>query len=190
MHIALLAAGASRRMAGRDKLVEPVGGMPLLRRLAMAALASGAGPVAVTLAPDHPDRRKALEGLEVAQLPVADASRGMSASLRRAAAWASGHPLMICPGDMPEITADDFATIAAAYAGQPLRATDESGKWGHPVVFPPRLLGLFAGLAGDDGARSLLQRHPPAAVALPGRHATTDLDTPQDWAAWRRETGL
>jgi len=27
-------------------------------------------------------------------------------------------------------------------------------------------------------------------VPLPGDHATRDLDTPEDWADWRRETGL
>ncbi|MCB1394509.1 MAG: NTP transferase domain-containing protein, partial [Rhodobacteraceae bacterium] len=54
------AAGASRRMAGRDKLLEPVDGAPLLRRQARAAVAAGTGPVAVTLPPDDRTRRAAL----------------------------------------------------------------------------------------------------------------------------------
>ena len=48
MKLVLLAAGASRRMRGADKLLEPVDDEPLLRRQARAALASGVGPVAVS----------------------------------------------------------------------------------------------------------------------------------------------
>ena len=185
MRLVLLAAGASRRMAGRDKLLERVDGVALLRRQALAALAAGVGPVAVTLPQPFGARGLALEGLAVTLLAVPKAAEGMSASLRASAIWAAGEALMLCPADMPEITAEDFATMARAYDGAPLRAVDQDGNTGHPVVLPPALLGLVGALAGDKGARSILREHPPRAVPLPGRHATLDLDTPEDWAAWR-----
>jgi len=185
----LLAAGASRRMAGRDKLLEPVDGDPLLRRQARAALAAATGPVAVTLPPDGAARRAALAGLDLALLPVPEAAQGMSASLRAAASWADTRALILCPADMPEITTQDFETMAKAYDGTPLRATTADGTPGHPVVFPPVLLPLFARLTGDEGARRLLRTHPPGLVALPDAHATTDLDTPEAWADWRAKTG-
>lgn len=182
----LLAAGSSRRMRGADKLLEPVDGMPLLRRQALALLAAGCGPVAVTLPPDRPARAAALEGLTLQILPVPDAASGMSASLRRAAEWAAGRALMVVPADMPEITAEDFTRIAKAFDGAtPLRGSAEDGTPGHPVVFPATLLGLLAMLEGDEGARSVLKAHPPALLALPAEHAVTDLDTPEAWAAWR-----
>ncbi|MCB1404820.1 MAG: nucleotidyltransferase family protein [Rhodobacteraceae bacterium] len=185
MHCVLLAAGASRRMGGRDKLLEEIEGLPVLRRQALAVLAAGIGPVAVTLPATSPGRAAALEGLAVTALPVPDAAEGMSASLRTAALWAAGHPLMICPADMPELTTADFSRMAAAFDGGVLRGVDVDGCAGHPVVFPAALLPRFAGLHGDEGARSLVRAHPPRLIALPGRHATTDLDTPEDWAAWR-----
>lgn len=185
MRLVLLAAGASRRMAGRDKLLEVVDGVALLRRQALAALASGVGPVAVTLPVAQAARGAALAGLPVTLLAVSEAAEGMSASLREAANWAKGEALMVCPADMPEITAEDFATMARAYEGAPLRGTDDDGMSGHPVVFPPELLAQVARLTGDEGARSVLRAHPPRAVPLPDRHATTDLDTPQEWAVWR-----
>ena len=42
-------------------------------------------------------------------------------------------------------------------------------------------------LKGDEGAKSVIVRHRARLrlVPLPARHATTDLDTPEDWAAWR-----
>lgn len=189
IRVALLAAGASRRMRGRDKLLEKIDGEAQLRRLAVTALKAGIGPVAVTLPTDTPDRSEALDGLAVAILPVADAAEGMSASLREAALWAGTDPLMVCPADMPDLTAQDFATMAAAYRGRPLRAVACDGTPGHPVVFPPALVPLFAALIGDQGAREILRPNPPQPVPLPGRRATTDLDTPEDWAAWRASRG-
>jgi len=188
--VALLAAGASSRMRGGDKLLEQVNGVALLRHLAVQALAAGIGPVAATLRPGAPARVAALAGLAVTALPVPDADEGMAASLRAAARWALGigaEGLMVCPADLPELTSADFATLAAAFDpdGPPLRATAQEGTPGHPVLFPARLLGAFATLSGDRGAQPLLRQHPPRLVPLPGQHATTDLDTPEDWQHWR-----
>jgi len=188
--VALLAAGAGRRMRGGDKLLEAVGGVALLRHLALEALAAAVGPVAVTLRSDAPARMTALDGLGVTPLPVPDADEGMSASLKAAARWAQGlgaEGLAICPADMPELTAQDFVSLARSFNpdGPPLRATAEDGTPGHPVLFPARLLPLFATLSADLGAQRILQQHPPRSIALPANHATTDLDTPEDWADWR-----
>ena len=64
-HVAavVLAAGASRRMRGTDKLLEPVGGRPVLRAVAEAALASRAAEVVVVLPPGAAARRAALAGI-------------------------------------------------------------------------------------------------------------------------------
>jgi CTP:molybdopterin cytidylyltransferase MocA len=189
--VALLAAGAGRRMRGGDKLLEPVEGVALLRHIATQALAAGLGPVAVTLRTDAPARAAALDGLALDQLAVPDADDGMSASLKAAARWAQElgvDGLMICPADLPELTTEDFVLLARSFdpKGPPLRATAQDGTPGHPVLFPASLLPAFASLGGDRGAQSVLREHPPRFVALTAGHATTDLDTPEDWEAWRR----
>lgn len=186
---AILAAGSARRMRGADKLLEPVAGEAVLTRLTRAAFALG-GPVAVTLRRPDPGREAALAGLEVVRLPVPEAAEGMAASIRAAAAWAAGlgaEGLLLCPADLPELTPEDFATLARAFdpEGPPLRATDEDGTLGHPVIFPARLFPALAGVQGDQGARAVLAAHPPRLIPLPGRRATTDLDTPEDWSRWR-----
>lgn len=182
----LLAAGAAQRMRGRDKLLEEVGGMALLRGRALACLEAGLGPVLVTLPPGAGARHAALAGLAVTPVEVARAAEGMGASL---AAGAAAVPpgmagVMVLPADMPEITAADLRAVAAGFDGtRALRGTGADGTPGHPVIFPATALPALAALTGDRGARDLAAGARP--VALPGRHALTDLDTPEDWAAWR-----
>ncbi len=187
--ILLLAAGASTRMRGGDKLLEEIDGEPVLRRQAKAALAAD-GPVFVALPPDRPTRQTALQGINVTRLTVPDATEGMGASIRAgvAALPKDGTGVMILPADMPEITADDIQALATAHARQPdavLRGASEDGVPGHPVVFPARLFDRLRMLTGDAGARAVLQDEAVRLIPLPARHALTDLDTPEDWAAWR-----
>lgn len=186
---AILAAGSARRMRGADKLLEPVAGEAVLTRLARAAFAAG-GPVAVTLRVPDAAREAALAGLDLTPLPVPDAGEGMAASIRAAAGWAQGlgvPGLLLCPADLPELEPADFARLAQEFTpgGPPLRATDEDGTPGHPVIFPALLFPALAGVQGDQGARAVLAAHPPRLIALPGAHAATDLDTPEDWSRWR-----
>lgn len=188
---AILAAGSARRMRGADKLLEPVAGEAVLRRTARTACAIG-GPVAVTLRDPDPARAAVLEDLAVTLLAVPEAAEGMAASIRAAAAWAAGlgaAGLILAPADLPELAPEDFAAVAAVLApdGPPLRATDAQGRPGHPTAFPARLFPELAGLAGDQGARPVLTAHPPRMIPRPSRGPTLDLDTPEDWAAWRAD---
>ena len=186
----LPAAGASRRMRGRDKLLEVVRGRALLRERAEVALRVSPD-VLVTLPPDDHARAAALEGLAVVRRTVPEAAEGMASSLRAGADWAQARgarALMVVLPDMPDLTAEDLETALRAFdGGTILRATSGDGRPGHPVIFPAALLPEMAALAGDEGARALLARHPVTLCPLPGARAITDLDTPEAWAAWRAE---
>jgi CTP:molybdopterin cytidylyltransferase MocA len=188
--ILILAAGASSRMRGGDKLLEPVGDRPLLARIAAAALQTGL-PVVVALPPDRPARDRALDGLAVARVTVGDPSAGMAESLKAGlSAVPPDHGVMLLLADLPEITGPDLARIAEAWRAEPeaiLRGAAADGTAGHPVCFPPDLRDELETLKGDEGARSVIVRHRARLrlVPLPDRHAVTDLDTPEDWAEWR-----
>jgi CTP:molybdopterin cytidylyltransferase MocA len=264
-------------MRGGDKLMERVAGQPLLRVMLERALAVADGPVLCALpSADHP-RASCLDGLTVTPVVVADAAEGMGASIRAGikalpdeaaavmilpadlpeltaedlatmlTAWReqpqailravdhdgrSGHPVifpaslfpalgrsrgdtgardvlhahgdkvvrvslpdeaaavMILPADLPELTSEDLATMLTAWREQPqaiLRAVDLHGQSGHPVIFPASLFPALGQSRGDTGARDVLHAHGDKVVrvSLPDRHATTDLDTPEDWANWR-----
>lgn len=185
------AAGSSRRMRGRDKLLETVEGQPMLARTVRLATATGA-PVLVTLPPDGPfatARRAVLVGSGAHSLVVTDASEGMATSLRAGAIHAEGAAgLMVLLPDMPDIDAADLAGLIRAFARDPtrvVRGAGPAGEPGHPVILPERMLPAVTRLAGDCGAQRLLAGEQIRLCPLPDRHALIDLDAPEDWADWR-----
>ena len=186
----LLAAGRSSRMYGRDKLIEDVRGQPLLRDRAQMALAAGFDVHVALPAPDHP-RVAALDGLAVTALFLPAAAEGIGGTLRAAVAALPPCPrFMIMLADLPDLTADDLRSVlnAASSAPQALVWRGASGKVpGHPILCDAALRPRFAGLAGDDGGRTIMAdvRDKTVLVPLPGDHATRDLDTQADWAVWR-----
>lgn len=194
--ILLLAAGASSRMRGADKLLQQVDGVALLRRQALAALGTGA-PLIVAL-PARPalsgPRRAALAGLALAVTEVPGEAPGMGDSLRHGVR-AAGHPggLMVMLADMPEIETGDLTALIAAFAASGadriLRAGAQDGTPGHPVIFPADCLSDLGSLTGDSGARNLLRDRGAQVLPLAGRRALVDLDTPEDWAAWQKARG-
>jgi len=190
--VILLAAGASTRMRGRDKLMEDVDGQPLLRR--QTRLALSVGPVMVALPPAPHPRYTALTGLDIAPLPIPDASEGMGASLR--SAFAALPPdtaaAMVMLTDMPDLEPSDLACLAASVdlSSETLvwRAATEDGRPGHPIIFAAALFDQLKRLSGDDGGRAVVRGAGARVqmVPLPGQRARLDLDTPEDWAAWRK----
>lgn len=187
------AAGASSRMAPRDKLLEPVGGVPLLRERALAALSTGA-PVAVTVPPDRPRRREAVVDLDLHIVIVPQASEGMGRSIAAGVAvLPEAGGVMILPADMPDIMPAHMRILLDAAAMEPeaIHRGASDGVPGHPVLFPRDLLDRLKRLGGDEGARAVLHAHEERVRLhdLPGHAALTDLDTPEAWEAWRARTG-
>jgi CTP:molybdopterin cytidylyltransferase MocA len=176
-------------MRGGDKLLEDVDGEPLLLRAARSALGTGL-QVIVTLRPGRPERERLLDGLTLTRVLVTDAADGMGASLRAGvAASPEGAPVAVLLADMPAIRTEDLRALLAAFdaAGGDtvVRAASEDGRPGQPVIFPARLRPELLALSGDAGGREILKREAVRLVPLAGRRALTDLDTPEDFAAWR-----
>lgn len=193
VHILVLAAGASSRMRGADKLLQAVKGRPILRLVAETALASGA-PVLVTLPPAAEARRAAVADLAVRVVDIPDAAQGMSRSIVRGlAAVIDPGPedgLMILPADMPGFSAKALADLISRFRAEPeliWRGGTTDGTPGHPAIIPRDLWPELTAITGDEGGRSVLKRHADRVrqVPLPGRMATLDLDTPEDWTAFR-----
>ncbi len=195
VHILILAAGTSSRMRGPDKLMQKVGDLPLLRHVAGVALATGA-PVYVTLPTEAAERRGVLVGLPLNLIEVPDTAQGMSRSLRRGVETLTTlcpgplEGLMILPADMPGFTATALSDMIRLFQMEPdciFCGATETGQSGHPVIFPRELWPKLAAVDGDKGGQSVLrtEQFRVRIIPLPGFMATLDLDTPEDWAAFR-----
>jgi len=191
--VLLLAAGQSSRMRGRDKLLEPIDGVPMLGHMARVAQASKADEVIVVLRPGDDGRRRAIKSEKSAVVQNPRAAEGMGTSIAAgiAAIRNDADGVLIMLADMPEIMPADLDRLIAALdetEGRAIvRATDPSGRPGHPVLFGRRFFELLRGLQGERGAREVLHDYPEfiTEVSLTGTRATIDLDTPEDWAAWQ-----
>jgi CTP:molybdopterin cytidylyltransferase MocA len=177
-------------MRGADKLLQNVQGQPLLRHVAQMALGAGL-PVVVTLASNRPARVAALDGLMIERVELATGNDGMGASLRAGVlAIPPHHAVAVLLADMPDLDQEDLARLIAAFRAEPdhiHRGCTADGTVGHPVVFPTWARDDLLQLLGDTGAKAVLKTHEGdiRLVPLPACHATTDLDTPEDWARWR-----
>lgn len=189
--ILILAAGQSARMRGRDKLLEDVGGVPLLQRQIAMAQATGQ-PVFVAVPPDATARLDIIEQSKATPLMIADADEGLSASLGGGVAQLPDAPaFLVMLGDLVALETADLCAVLEARDTAPdamiWRGATAQGKPGHPILFAASLRPAFAALTGDKGADMLVQHHAADTrlVRLAGTRARFDLDTPEEWDAWR-----
>jgi molybdenum cofactor cytidylyltransferase len=113
---------------------------------------------------------------------------GMGTSIAagvRASADASGW--LILPADMPMIQTSTLLAVAAQLSRHPIVFAQFHGQRGHPVGFSAALQAELLGLTGDEGARSILLRHPAHGVEIDDPGVLIDIDTEADLA---RVSGL
>ena len=186
------AAGFGRRMRGRDKLLEPIDGVALLTRVVSRACAVSR-EVIVTLPVANPARRACLSDSPATLVEVPEAFEGMAASIRRAMTQipARSDGVMILPADMPDLTQQDLALVCQQFEAlgkqQLCCGASAAGHIGHPVIFPTDCFEALGRITGDHGGRTILMQNNYRlnAVHLPNKNAVTDLDSPEDWRAWR-----
>ncbi len=183
----VLAAGLSRRMAPRNKLLLPdAAGTKMIARTVDAVLASRARPVCVVVGHQAEDVTAALAGRPVTIVPARDYAAGLSSSLRAGVAALPPHvrAAVICLGDMPLVTAADIDRLLDAYdpdQGRTIIVPVHQGVRGNPVVWDRAYFASIAALRGDAGARHLLAEHVGqiTEVEMPTDAVLRDFDTPE-----------
>jgi molybdenum cofactor cytidylyltransferase len=178
----VLAAGASTRM-GAHKLLLPLAGEPMLRRVVGQVFGAGFDETLVVLGHQHELTRAALEGLDCRIAVNEDYQSGMGSSFRTAVAHLDGSAAaMFVLADQPFITAGDYRRVLDAY--RTLRPGIVCVRYGD-VTAPPHLFDreLFAELSVlTHGARPVLERHREVTVTLQfAPELLVDVDTPEDY---------
>lgn len=184
--ILILAAGQSSRMRGADKLAEIIDGTPQLTRIATAACTVSTRVYAALTAARLP----LIAGLPLTALILPGSTEGMGGTLRDGvAALPDGTHVMVVLADIPDLAAQDLRAILNGPAQAPdaliWRGATPDGQPGHPILFHASLRAPFARLHGDNGGESIVRPLRARTWLHPLPHARADLDTPEDWAAWR-----
>lgn len=183
----VLAAGQGKRFGALKQLL-PWHGVPLAAHVADQALAcADIDRVCVTIGAGADEVRRALAGRNVTCVPVPDwaagQSRSVQAGLRAAAETASA--VLFLLADQPGVTAGLLSALIQRHRETlaPIVAPRYRGQRGNPVLFDRAVFGEFAGLAGDIGARPIIQahQHEVAWVDWPTADILQDIDTVEDY---------
>ena len=160
----VLAAGLSSRM-GVNKLLQPVGGKPMLRHAVEAAVHSAADPVIVVTGNENAKTSAALAWLPVHIHDNPHYTKGLSTSLKCGLKLLPDDcdGVLIMLGDMPGVTAELIDRLIAAFDPGEDRAICvpvHEGERGNPVVWCRDFIEEMMALEGDSGARPLMESHP------------------------------
>ncbi len=181
----ILAAGAGRRMGGPNKLLAEIGGVSLIRKVALAGLQSRADAVLVVTGHRAADVDAALASLDVRSIHNPDHAEGLSTSLRTGVAALGGavDGALILLADMPFVDRALIDRMIAAFeqaGATSIIAPRHDGRRGNPVLWPRRLFPQLMAIAGDKGGRDLLVQHAAAIVEIEaGPAVSIDIDTPE-----------
>ena len=199
----VLAAGASRRMgADQNKLLEEVGGRPLVAGVVEAFVEAGVDRVLVVVGHEAERIEAVLAGRPGVEW-VANAawSEGMGSSLAAGASAlakeAAGRldGVLVCVGDLPGLSPEVIGQVCAAHAESASPAAicvpTHGGRDGHPVLFGRVHLDALVAQSGDRGARGLLLEYADDVRRVPVESAGIfeDVDTPEQLERARREVG-
>ncbi|PLX37753.1 MAG: 4-diphosphocytidyl-2C-methyl-D-erythritol kinase [Hyphomicrobiales bacterium] len=185
----VLAAGQSRRMGAANKLASTIGGKPMVRIAAEAALASAATSVTVVTGHEPETVHAALADLDVAFAHNPDFADGLSTSLATglAALPDDVDAVVVMLADMPQVTPEIVDRLIAAYdpaAGALIVLPTFEKKRGNPVLWSRRFFDELKAITGDVGARHVLGRYPDAIAEVEiGAGVALDIDTPEALAA-------
>ena len=189
--IVILAAGASKRM-GMPKQLLPYRGRTLVRHAVETTLGSTCRPVVVVLGANAEEIQPEVEGLSVQIVKNPHWAEGLGSSIRagmEALMPAKDPPeavvLALC--DQPLVGSEDIQALVDAYRStqRPIIASEYAGTLGVPALFAQPVLPELLHLAGDAGAKQVIQRHLATVWKIPCPHAAVDLDTLEDYDAIR-----
>ncbi len=188
--------------SGRHKLLLPLHDRPVLAHVLDAVLASQARPVVLVLG-HQPESVRAHIASYITQSDVTvienpDYLQGMSTSMRLGIQTLQANDYtkyqhqevdsaLVLLGDQPLITGQHIDALITTYrkTGKSIIAPTYAGKRGNPILFDASLFPELLEITGDEGGRSVLERHRNeiATVEMGSPLANIDVDT---WEAYQR----
>ena len=182
----LLAAGQSRRMGPKNKLLQDWNGKALVKWVADSLKGSSIDQTIVVTGHEAEQVRACLSGMDLEFVHNPDFGDGLSTSLIKGlmAVPADSDAVLICLGDMPSITNKQLNALIKAFDPDNAAAIcipTFEGKRGNPVLWSRSFIPEMMPLKGDSGARHLLGTYAGDVCEVPMSNTAilSDIDTPE-----------
>lgn len=176
----VLAAGSGSRMGG-NKAELMLDGVRLLDRAITVLSQAGCSRIVAVVR-----RGTSVEGARA--VVNEDPDRGMRSSLELgidAAGSAPADAVAVILVDTPGVTAEAVRAVIDAWRPGRIAVAAYDGRRGHPIVMAHQQWRHALALAGpDEGARAFLREDAAAVDEVTVGGDPTDLDTPEEFAAW------
>lgn len=185
----ILAAGLSRRMGARNKLLLPVGRVPMIRHMVNLYAASTAGSVLVVTGHDADEVESALAGSYADIVFNADYAQGQPTSVACGLrATHAADTVLIGLGDQPLLTTADITALLAAHVAADtsrISIPSKGEQRGNPIVIPAALRDRLLADPRSPGCKKFTRAHPAHVQfhALSPAGFYTDVDTPEAYQA-------
>lgn len=179
----MLAAGYSRRF-GSDKRQQRLDSGLSLLDASLRLPCTRLDEVWLVLRPDDPRPVGLADTVQIVQAPGTRLGLGHSiaAGVSQLAQTSHAEALAVFLADMPFIEPATLDALLATHDAGHICVPTYQGRPGHPVIFGRRFWPELCQLAGDSGARAVLQRHSDAVrrVAVEDPGILLDIDRTTD----------
>ena len=179
----MLAAGGGSRFGG-GKLLARLGGQLIIEAVLDNLREAPVDEIIVIVGAEAGRLSEVCERYGVRTVANEEWERGQATSVLAGLRASGGRAAVVLLGDQPFVGAEAVERLVAAFAeGAKVAVATYGGKRRNPVLFSREVWPLLeAELAGDEGARSVLRRHPELVVEVPceGVGDPVDVDTRED----------
>ncbi len=185
----VLAAGRSSRMEGGNKLLLPWKSSTIVAQVIDSVKDAGFKKLIVVT---NPVTHEYIASLGVGTVENTRYQEGMTTSIQAgvlAAGKVDGY--MICPGDLPHITPEEYESVGKAF----LNALNQdamaialpvfNGQKGHPVIFSGVYMDEILAHSEMEGCSGIIKSHSDhvVQVQMMTDHVLRDIDTKEDYSS-------
>lgn len=188
----ILAAGLSRRMEDRNKLLLPIDGVPMIRHVVETYLAAVDGEVVVVTGFEAGRIEAAISDLPIRLVHNLAFEKGQPFSVRSGLLEAPvAEHFLIGLGDQPQLTAEDLRTLVKAHVATETTKISipfHNGVRGNPIMVPASMRIQLLEDKANPGCGKFTRSNPDLAqnVMLSENGFFNDIDTPAAYATFQQ----
>ncbi len=185
----VLAAGLSSRMGSKNKMILPFNGKTVIEIVIGNIISSGIDEIIVVTGRDALQLHDLLQHLPVKIIYNNDFAIGMTTSIQKGIYIANGNGYMMCLGDMPFITSENYKKLCDSFIKQRrineacICTPEYNNQKGNPVIFSSFYKSRILEHANMEGCKEIVQANKQNVftIEMNSGNVLRDIDTLDDY---------